>query len=180
VQKILFVTSELSRQTAGTPRVTRLIDSFWVNPILNIIFQRVFRINGDVSIPVNFTSRVTAYKNIELHKDKNTLLSFAVSGGCYIQAINGIKIGENFLFAPGVKIISANHQVNNLEISEFSDKIIIGNNVWIGANAIILPGVKIGNNCIIGAGSVVTKSFSDDYLVIAGNPAKIIKYLEKQ
>lgn len=143
--------------------------------IINFLFQKIFRINSDVNIPVNFTSRVTAYKNIKLTQDKTTKLSFAVSGSCYIQGINGIEIGSNFLFAPGIKIISANHNIYNHEISEPADKIIIGNNVWVGTNAIILPSVIIGDNCIIGAGSVVTKSFPESNLIIAGNPAKIIK-----
>lgn len=52
--------------------------------------------------------------------------------------------------------------------------IMIEDDVWIGARAIILPGVKIGKGCIIGAGAVVTKSF-DDYSVIGGNPAKLLK-----
>lgn len=54
--------------------------------------------------------------------------------------------------------------------------VIIGDNVWVGAGSCILPNVTIGNNCIIGANSVVTKSFPDN-CVIAGNPAKIIKQL---
>lgn len=55
--------------------------------------------------------------------------------------------------------------------------VIIGKKCWIGMNAIILPGVKLGDNTIVGAGSVVTKSFPDGNLVIAGNPAKIINKL---
>lgn len=53
--------------------------------------------------------------------------------------------------------------------------IVIGNDVWIGINAIILPGVKIGDGAVIGAGSVITKNV-DDYEVVAGNPAKHIRY----
>ena len=64
------------------------------------------------------------------------------------------------------------HHVNNDKKEERG--IIIGNNVWIGANCIILKNVILGNNVIVGAGSVVTKSFPDNVL-IAGNPARIIK-----
>lgn len=143
---------------------------------VNFIFQRIYRINSKVPFPVHFTSKVIAYKNIKLHKDKNTVGSFCLSGGSYIQALNGIEIGENFLFAPGVKIISDNHGVNNEFQNENSKPIIIGGNVWLGTNVIILPEVKLGNNIVVGAGSVVTKSFPDNVL-IAGNPAKIIKKL---
>ncbi|MCK4358651.1 MAG: hypothetical protein KAW92_07885 [Candidatus Cloacimonetes bacterium] len=53
-----------------------------------------------------------------------------------------------------------------------SNSVVIGNNCWIGANAIILPEIELGDNCIIGAGAFVTKSFPANY-VIAGNPAKL-------
>jgi acetyltransferase-like isoleucine patch superfamily enzyme len=146
--------------------------------IMNFIFQRIFLINFKADIPVHFTSRIGFYENIRFVKDKTTVTSFAVSGGCYIQAYNGIIIGKNLLFAPGVKIISSNHDLKDHDKPTKNDPIIIGDNVWIGANAVILPGVKIGNNCVIGAGAVVTKSFEEDNLVIAGNPARIIKKLD--
>ena len=54
----------------------------------------------------------------------------------------------------------------------------IGNNCWLGGNAVILPGVHLGNNVIVGGGAVVTKSFGDN-VVIAGNPAQVIKHLQE-
>ena len=124
--------------------------------------------------PVHYTSRVIGYKNIKLIKDSNTICSFSLSPGCYIQALNGVEIGANFLFAPGIKIISANHGVNNELKDENIEAVKIGSNVWLGANVIILPGVSLGNNIVVGAGSVVTKSFPDN-VIIAGNPAIIVK-----
>lgn len=143
--------------------------------IINFIFQRIFRRQSKLKFNVNFTSTISDIKNIEYHKDITTLSSFAISGGCYFQALNGIKLGKNFLFAPGVKLISANHNFSNRGKSIKGKSIIIGDNVWLGANVIILPGVELGNNCVVGAGSVVTKSFSRDNLILAGNPARIIK-----
>ncbi len=140
----------------------------------NFIFQRIFRVNSKVPFPVNFSSRVIGYDKIILTKDSNTICSFSLSTGCYIQALNGLEIGDNFLFAPGIRIISVNHILNDEFIDEATPSIKIGNNVWLGANVIILPGVSLGNNVIVGAGSVVTKSFPEN-VVIAGNPAKIIR-----
>jgi acetyltransferase-like isoleucine patch superfamily enzyme len=124
---------------------------------------------------VNFTSKIAYPSRIKLHKDKITIGSFVLSGNCYFQAYNGIDIGKNFLFAPGVKLISSNHDIGNISKSVEGKPIIIGDNVWVGANAVILPGVKLGNHCVVGAGSVVSKSFDEDNLIIGGNPAKIIK-----
>jgi acetyltransferase-like isoleucine patch superfamily enzyme len=146
--------------------------------IINFVFQSVFRRQSSLKFNVNFTSTISE-KNIEYNRDITTLASFAISGACYFQALNGIKLGKNFLFAPGVKLISANHNITNHSQSIKEKSIIIGDNVWIGANAIILPGIELGNNCVVGAGSVVTKNFKESNLVIAGNPAKIINQVSK-
>ena len=142
---------------------------------INAIFQRIFGINGSVPWSVHYTSTIIIPEKIKIGKD--VWKSFAVSGCCYIQGINGIEIGDYTIFAPGVKIISANHKLNYNRRNEHivSKPIKIGRNCWIGANAIILPGVELGDNTIVGAGSVVTKSFLQGNIRIAGNPAKIIK-----
>ena len=142
--------------------------------IINFIFQRVFMINAKFKIPVHFTTKINVAKKISFHSDENTLTSFAVSGCCYIQAFNGIELGQNILFSKGLNLISANHNKSNFGTWDQVDPIIIGHNVWIGVNVTILPGVTIGDNCTIGAGSIVTKSFKENDLVIAGNPAKVI------
>jgi len=142
--------------------------------ITNNIFRKILRINSDVKFPIHFTSRIISFKNVNLTYDSTTICSFALSGGCYFQALNGIELGENFLFAPGVKLISSNHDLSDKSKVAKASPIIIGDNVWLGANVIVLPSVSIGNNVVVGAGSVVTKSFPDN-VIIAGNPARIIK-----
>jgi len=90
-----------------------------------------------------------------------------------------LSIGDDVMMAPNVSIYTRNHETENiyrpmrLQTAPLK-KVTIGNDVWIGANAIILPGVTIGNGCIIAAGAVVTRDVPD-YAVVGGNPAKIIK-----
>jgi len=88
-----------------------------------------------------------------------------------------IKIGDNVMIAQYVTIISDNHEKfkGKFDFEHYAGKdVIIGNNVWIGANSIILPGVVIGDNSIVGAGAVVTKSVPKNSVAV-GNPARLIK-----
>ncbi|WP_309640411.1 DapH/DapD/GlmU-related protein [Flavobacterium sp.] len=138
--------------------------------LVNFFFQKIMRINAEVPFMVHFTSTVS--KTVFL--GKGVAQYFANSGGCYIQGINKIYIGDHTIFAPGIKIISANHDKNELKSHDkTTNPVVIGKNCWIGANAVILPGVEIGDNVIVGAGAVVTKSFPNN-VIIGGVPAKII------
>jgi acetyltransferase-like isoleucine patch superfamily enzyme len=80
--------------------------------------------------------------------------------------------------APNVGIVTFNHDF--LDVNNYlpGSDVIIGKKCWIGMNSMILPGVCLGDNTIVGAGSIVTKSFPEGYVVIAGNPAKIIKKIK--
>lgn len=105
--------------------------------------------------------------------------NFFANYGCTILDVNRVTIGKNCMLAPHVCIYSATHPVRAEERYlgvELGLPVTIGDNCWIGGNAVILPGVTLGNNVVVGAGAVVTKSFGDN-VVIAGNPAKIIKQL---
>jgi len=142
--------------------------SLW---FVNVLVQRVFRVNASVPFQVNFTTKVEFPER--LRGGRNVGRSLAISGGCYGQAGNGVSIGDGTIFAPGVKIISANHEKSAGRGWIEGDGVRIGARCWIGANAIILPGVCLGDDVIVGAGAVVTKSFPTGSTVV-GNPARLI------
>lgn len=91
-----------------------------------------------------------------------------------------VKIGSDVFIAPNVSIYTAGHPVNpairNLGL-EYAIDVTIGDSVWIGGNAVILPGVNIGSNCVIGAGSVVTSDIPDNCVAV-GNPCRVIKSID--
>lgn len=101
--------------------------------------------------------------------------------GASIHAGNSITIGNNCVIATGVSIMDSNgHEVYSKDRTVGSDTprpVVIGNNVWIGLNAVILRGTSIGNNSVVTAGSVVKGVFPKNSL-ISGNPAIVVKHLE--
>ncbi|GHT69037.1 hypothetical protein AGMMS50239_35170 [Bacteroidia bacterium] len=101
------------------------------------------------------------------------------SPDCYIQVRGNVTIGNNVIFGPGVKIFSESHNFFNAdkfinEQGETRKGVIIENGVWIGADATILDGVRIGENSIVAAKSLVNKDVLA-YSIVAGIPAKVIK-----
>ncbi|KKR05754.1 MAG: hypothetical protein UT34_C0002G0261 [candidate division WS6 bacterium GW2011_GWF2_39_15] len=143
-----------------------------VHYISFFFWQKILRMNSKVPWPVHFTSYVTGIKNIKIGKK----CSPGSNIGQYIQAINGITLGDNVLMGPGSKIISANHDPKDFTKHTEGKPIIIGSNVWIGADAIILAGVTIGDNVVIGAGSIVTRDLPSNSVAV-GNPCRVIKRL---
>ncbi len=87
-----------------------------------------------------------------------------------------VTIGNNVLFGPHVMISTGTHPIDPIERqkTEFGASISIGNDVWLGGNVSVLPGERIGNNCVIGAGSVVNRDIPDNSVAV-GNPCRVIK-----
>lgn len=104
---------------------------------------------------------------------ENVMLNY----GCVILDVCPVTIGDHTLIGPNTHIYTACHSLDSkerLKDVEFGKPVTIGKNVWIGGNCTILPGISIGDNSIIGAGSVVTKNVPNN-VVVVGNPAKIMK-----
>ena len=99
--------------------------------------------------------------------------------GGYLVGMATISIGRDVMVAPEVMMLTGGHDYKNPMVRLIDQKkiiapIVIGDNVWIGARVIILPGVTIGNRVVIGAGSIVTKNLPNDTLCV-GAPCKVLK-----
>ena len=113
--------------------------------------------------------------------------NFYANNGLAILDVCPVTIGDDCFFGPNVSLYTPLHplmyqernqyfdeSINRYTDKEYGAPIEIGNNCWLGGNVIVLPGVKIGNGCVIGAGSVVTHDIPDNYLAY-GNPCKAIR-----
>jgi len=100
--------------------------------------------------------------------------------GCMVNSFTrffghgGIIIGDESQFGPGVTITTTEHDYTKSELPEIFKQVTIGKRVWMGSNVTILPGITIGDNSVIGAGSVVTKDIPPNSVAV-GVPAKVIK-----
>jgi acetyltransferase-like isoleucine patch superfamily enzyme len=149
----------------------------WRWALRSIVWQKIFGYNRHIPWPVSPFITISNADNIEF--DIDDINNFQAYGN-YFQNFDGkIIIGKGTVIAPNVAIITANHDMQNVSEHLPGKDIIIGNNCWIGINSILLPGIHLGNHTIVGAGSVVAKSFPEGDLLIAGNPAKIIKKIPK-
>jgi len=100
---------------------------------------------------------------------------------CVVLDVTYVRIGSRTLFGPNVQIYTATHPLNHIERAsglEYAKPITIGEDVWVGGSAVICPGVTIGDRCVIGAGSVVTKDIPADTFA-AGNPCRVIRTLKR-
>ncbi len=135
--------------------------------------QKIRGFNRHVPFPVCPFSSFGKAENITFALDN---IDNFWKNGVYFQSWNGhITIGEGTWIAPGVGLITENHDPKNLEKHLDSKDIVIGKNCWIGMNSVILPGVVLGDSTIVGAGAVVTKSFPQGNVTLAGVPAKEIR-----
>lgn len=143
--------------------------------LTDFLFRRLLRQNASVPWAVHHTSTIHCPEKIVKGKGVYP----GDSPGVYINAINGIHIGDYTNIGPSVGLISANHDPVNNSVQVTAGMISIGKHCWLGMGAVVLPGIALGDFTIVGAGAVVTKSFPEGYCIIAGNPASIIKPLNK-
>lgn len=108
--------------------------------------------------------------------------NFFANYNCTLLDVAEIEIGDNCQMAPNVAIYTAGHPVYPATRDsgyEYGKKVKIGNSVWLGGNTVVCPGVTIGDNVVIGAGSVVTKDIPD-WSIAAGNPCKVLRKITEE
>lgn len=102
-----------------------------------------------------------------------------INYNCVILDCSPITIGDNVMFGPNVSLFAAGHPVHPAPRTagwEYGRTITIGSRVWIGGNTVVNPGVTIGENSVIGAGSVVTKDIPAN-VIAAGNPCRVLRQI---
>lgn len=104
--------------------------------------------------------------------------SFSINSGAMIDGRGGVTIGDYVMIGPNVVVISSDHDFQQTEVpmatlDHVMAPVTIGNDVWIGAHAVITAGVTIGNGTLVSAGAVVTKDVAD-YQIVGGVPARVI------
>lgn len=149
----------------------------------------ILTINDIENLEIGDNSYIGAYTIIDI-TDFNAgkkISKLIIGKNTYIGELNNIRasggtitIGDNCLISQNINIICANHRfevgklIKNQEWDTGKNTVKIGDDVWVGSGAIILPGVKIGNGAVIGAGAVVVDDVEENSIVV-GNPAKKIK-----
>ncbi len=150
-------------------KTTRLLKIFTVP--YKLLYAQLYPVKFAQKIGVNMKGKVTIYGS-----------SYKMfSAEPYL-----VTLGDNVFISLDAKFICHDGSVlpfrNDIPDLDITKRINVGDNVFIGLGALILPGVRIGNNCVIGAYAVVTKDVQDG-MIVGGNPAKVIKktseYLEK-
>jgi len=136
-------------------------------------YRLLSKLLGKVGQNVNIETPFKVYYGKHIYVSDNTYINSC----CQFYDDNEIFIGKNCWIGPDVKIYTSLHPLNPVERlqknANYAKKVFIGDNVWICGSVVILPGVKIGDNSTIGAGSVVTKDIPENVKAF-GNPCRVI------
>lgn len=133
------------------------------------------------SLGAKVGKRVVIYPKVWIMTGRNLVIGddVDIALGVLITSDGGVEIGDRTLVGYGTMILSANHRIPNrksriFDAGHVKKPVVIANDVWIGANCLILPGAKIGEGAVVAAGSVVTKEVPA-FSVVAGVPARVIR-----
>lgn len=146
----------------------------FINKLRILYLKRVF---GYIGKNANIRDNIKFAIGSNIYIGENS----GIGEKSFIQDLGTIEIGNNVLMGPEVMIYTANHNIEKEKLireqGNSIGNVIIGNDVWVGARAIILPNVKIGTGAVIAAGAVVTKDV-EEYSIVGGIPARKISQRE--
>ncbi|KRK64603.1 hypothetical protein FC72_GL000331 [Companilactobacillus tucceti DSM 20183] len=149
--------------------ISKLNFGYHDNESILKILSEVMGYEIDSSNEINLPFNSDFGPNIKLGKN------IFINRNCMFVDLGGVTLEDGVLIGPDVKLISVNHPLESARRHNVVvDPVLIKENAWIGANAIVLPGVTVGKNSVIGAGSVVTRDVPANSVAV-GNPAKVIK-----
>lgn len=144
----------------------------WTNSFLKLLPGNIGCFIRKALLPVKSGKNVKIWDNVHIDSPSKLIIgnNVSINRNCIINAGGKIVIGNDVLIGPNVIIYSQNHKFKELGVKISKQgyelkAVEIGNNVWIASNVIILPGIKIGNNCIIAAGTTITKSIPENTIV---------------
>jgi acetyltransferase-like isoleucine patch superfamily enzyme len=133
--------------------------------------QKIIGFNRRVPWPVDFRSQILGWQHIK----KGIICDPGDNLGTYINAYGGLEIGDNVDFGPNLTLVTTNHYKYDQRKISNTKGVKIGNNVWVGANCVILPGTVIGDEVTIGAGCTISGVIPSKCTVVhADNTLKII------
>jgi acetyltransferase-like isoleucine patch superfamily enzyme len=144
--------------------------------LTHLLFKYLLRQNAEVPWAVHHSSIVYHPERIVRGKDVYP----GDSPGNFIDASNGLVIGDFTNLGPNVGLISKNHDLVDNRLYTQDPPIRIGAFCWLGMGVVVLPGIELGDHTVVGANAVVTHSFPKGYCVLAGNPAVVIKELDRE
>ena len=144
--------------------------------IMNMLKAQFLKING-----ARIGKNVIFYPGVWIAPGKNLVVGDDVDFALdvIVTTSGGVEIGDRTLIGYRAQILSSNHRIPDNRSQIFNSgheykKVTIGKDVWIGANAIILPGIEVGEGAVVAAGSIVTKNVAP-FTIVGGNPAQLIK-----
>ena len=158
---------ELNRSNELSFRLNKLspLESYKRKELLAELLQEPLQEHTDIFTPL----QIDFGRNLKIGKD------VFINHSLTVMAIGGITIGDKVQIGPQVTIVTDNHDPDNRSVLRCK-RVIIKDNVWIGARVVIMPGVTVGENAIIAGGAVVTKNVQANS-VVGGCPAKVLKIL---
>jgi acetyltransferase-like isoleucine patch superfamily enzyme len=180
----------MAGSTAMTTKLQKLIGRllyYYPNKLINKLGHLYYgsQIQGEVGT-IHLKGRMSIQWPNRLIVGKNC----CINDGCLMQCQSGVRLGDNVTISTGAIILARQYKMVDWLLQcqkdepdkEHEEKaVFLNDHTWIGAGAIVLPGVQInGKGVVVAAGTIVTKSVNEDYVLVAGSPMRIVKHYKQQ